>query len=69
MKTAWWFSEKFYLLLIKIGCKAQEARDVLPLGIKTELIQSAFESNWESFVQQRSSVAAHPDARHIVASL
>ena len=69
MKTAWWFSEKFYLLLIKMGCKAQEARDVLPLGIKTELIQSAFESDWESFVQQRSSNAAHPDARHIVASL
>lgn len=65
MKTAWWFSEKFYFLLIKMGCKAQEARDVLPLGVKTELIQTGFGNDWNNFFHQRTSKAAHPDARYI----
>lgn len=65
MKLAWWMIEKFYLLLIRMGCTAQEARDVLPLGVKTEMVQCGFEEDWENFWYRRCATDAHPDARYI----
>ena len=49
-----------YKCLIANGCKPQQARDVLPLATKTELIHTAFESDWEEFFKLRCSSAAHP---------
>ena len=49
-----------YKCLIANGCKPQQARDVLPLATKTELIHTAFESDWEEFFKLRCSPAAHP---------
>lgn len=53
-------AEYSYLLLLKQGWKPQQARDVLPLATKTELIHTAFESDWEEFFKLRCSLAAHP---------
>ena len=53
-------AEYNYLLLLKQGWKPQQARDVLPLATKTELIHTAFESDWEEFFKLRCSPAAHP---------
>ena len=53
-------AEYNYLLLLKQGWKPQQARDVLPLATKTELIHTAFESDWKEFFKLRCSPAAHP---------
>ena len=49
-----------YKCLIANGYKPQQARDVLPLATKTELIHTAFESDWDEFFKLRCSPAAHP---------
>ena len=53
-------SEHCYFELLAKGWKPQQARDVLPLATKTELIHTAFESDWEEFFKLRCSPAAHP---------
>lgn len=51
--------EKAYLDLIKTN-RPQFARDVLNLSTKTELIHTAFESDWKEFINLRTSYFAHP---------
>lgn len=58
-------AEDIYLQLIKNGWKPQQAREVLPLSTKTELIHTAFESDWEQFFKLRCSPAAHPMMRDL----
>ncbi len=53
-------AEANYFLLLQDGWKPQQARSVLPLDTKTELIHTAFESDWEQFFKLRCSSAAHP---------
>lgn len=58
-------SEISYLELIKLGRKPQEARQVLPLALKTEIVVTGFESDWEHFFSLRSpkygAQGVHPD--------
>jgi thymidylate synthase (FAD) len=49
--------------------KAEEARDFLPLSIKTTMIQCAFEDDWKHFLKLRCDAAAHPDARKLANKL
>lgn len=53
-------TECSYILLLQEGWKPQQARSVLPLDTKTELIHTAFEDDWEDFFYLRCSSAAHP---------
>ena len=53
-------AEASYFLLLGEGWKPQQARSVLPLDTKTELIHTAFEDDWEKFFKLRCSSAAHP---------
>lgn len=53
-------AEANYFLLLQEGWKPQQARSVLPLDTKTELIHTAFEDDWEDFFKLRCSSAAHP---------
>lgn len=67
-------SKYAYLTLLDRGCKPQEARDVLPLALKTELIMTGFKDDWEYFFRLRSSKIAetgmpHPDASILVDDL
>lgn len=62
---AWNYSEDNYMTLIKTGVKPEDARDVLPLQLKTELIMTGTESQWEQFFKLRISDHAHPDAKYI----
>lgn len=57
---SWVKAEVNYNNLINSGLKPQQARDVLPLATKTELIHTAFEDDWEEFFKLRCSPAAHP---------
>lgn len=56
-------AELNYKALLNLGRKRQEAREVLPLCVKTELVQCGFRDAWQNLVKQRDSEAAHPDAR------
>lgn len=61
-------SEKDYLDLVKIGVKPQNARGVLPLDLKTELVITGTLDQWEAFWDLRMrdiTGPAHPDAKAI----
>lgn len=57
--------ERDYLDLIKLGWTPQQARSILPLGIKSELISCGFKDSWENFFYRRCAADAHPMAREI----
>ena len=63
--TAMLNAEASYMNLIKMGCTAQEAREVLPLAVKSELISCGFEDAWKNFFYRRCAKDAHPMAREI----
>lgn len=61
-------AEYNYLKLKQLGCRAEQAREVLPLNIKTEFIQCAFTDAWDNFFKQRVegfTGPPHPDAKLI----
>lgn len=62
---SWEKSESAYIQLVNYGVKPEDARDVLPLQLKTELIMTGTESQWEQFFKLRISDHAHPDAKYI----
>ena len=58
-------TENYYLIAIKGGLKPQEAREMLPLCVATNLVQCGFNDSWDNFFNQRCDKAAHPDAQLI----
>ena len=58
-------AQNSYLSLLKIGWTPQQARSVLPLGIKSELISCGFEDAWKNFFYRRDASDAHPMAQEI----
>ena len=58
-------AENWYLNLLKEGLTPQQARSVLPLGIKSELISCGFKEAWENFFYRRDAKDAHPMAQEI----
>lgn len=58
-------AEHCYLELLQKGWTPQQARSVLPLGIKSELISCGFKEAWENFFYRRDAKDAHPMAREI----
>ena len=65
-------SEFAYMNLIRLGCKPQDARAVLPLDTNTELIHTAFTSDWKHFFNLRAlgtTGAPHPDAQQLAQPL
>ena len=57
-------SEKIYMYLIGHGYKPQQARFVLPTGIKSEICMTGFASDWRFFFDLRlfgKTGAPHPD--------
>jgi len=59
-------SELAYMTLVSHGRKPQEARVVLPLDVNTELVHTAFVSDWKHFFNLRAlgtTGAPHPDAK------
>ena len=65
-------SEKSYMNLIAAGRKPQEARVVLPLDTATELVHTAFVSDWKHFFDLRAlgtTGQPHPDAKAIALPL
>ena len=57
---AWEKAENYYMALIKSGVKAQIARDVLPIGIKTDIVVTSNITHWRHIFKLRVDKAAHP---------
>lgn len=62
-------AEKDYLDFIRQGWTPQQAREVLPLAVKSELISCGFEDAWKNFFYRRCAKDAHPMAREIANKL
>lgn len=58
-------AEDHYLSLLAKGWTPQQARSILPLCIKSELISCGFEDAWENFFKRRDAPDAHPMAQEI----
>ena len=62
-------TESDYMNLINEDLKPQEARSVLSLDTATEVMYTAYSSDWEHFISLRTAVGAHPDARILANNL
>lgn len=58
-------AEHVYTELIEKGWKPQEARTILPNSLKTELIMTGFNSDWQNFFKLRCAPNAHPQAKEL----
>ena len=58
-------AQNSYLSLLKMGWTPQQARSVLPLSVKSELISCGFEDAWRNFFLRRDAPDAHPMAQEI----
>ena len=65
-------AENYYFNLLNEGWKPQQARQVLPNAIKTELVMTGFISDWIHFFDLRAigtTGAPHPDAKALAEPL
>lgn len=61
--------ENSYSNLRMFGLKPQQARQVLPNALKTELVMTGFLSDWTHFFELRCAPSAHPDAQKLAKEL
>lgn len=65
-------AEKNYFIALNNGLKPEQARDLLPLCTKSELIMTAFTSDWKHFFELRyfgKTGKPHPDAKKLAEDL
>lgn len=69
MDSEWFYAmceaEKTYLTMTREYLTPQQAREVLPLAVKSELISCGFEDAWKNFFYRRCAKDAHPMAQEI----
>lgn len=58
-------NEEDYLKLLELGATPQEARDILPNSLKTEIIVTMNLREWRHFLKLRTSKKAHPQMREV----
>lgn len=72
-KTYWLYSmhnaEDDYKYFIELGWKPEQARDVLPNALKTEIVVTGNYREWRHFFKLRTDAAAHPHIRLLAKSL
>lgn len=62
-------SASHYRLLTELGARPEQARLVLPMSIKTELIMTANPREWRHIFKERTSSAADPEMRRLMIPL
>lgn len=62
-------AERAYLALLRGMASPQEARSVLPNGLKTEIVVTMNLREWRHFLKLRTAKAAHPQIREIAIPL
>ena len=60
-----YYSSKSYFKLLNFGWKPEEARGILPLDLKTDLVVTGTKSQWDAFFKLRCAKSAHPDIQII----
>jgi len=55
--------ESYYFDLLNYGWKPQQARQVLPNALKTELMMCGYPKDWDNFFKLRLAPNAHPSAQ------
>ena len=62
-------AEKSYMEMIANGSKPENARGVLPIDIKTEIVITTNLREWKHIFKLRTSPAAHPSMRELMIPL
>lgn len=62
-------AETYYIEGINAGMKAQEARGMLPIDIKTEIVVTANLRQWRHVLNLRTQNAAHPSMQQLMRPL
>lgn len=57
---SWIKAQDYYMRLIEAGVKAQIARDVLPIGIKADIVVTSNVRHWRHMLKLRTEKVAHP---------
>jgi thymidylate synthase ThyX len=65
----WELAENYYNFFIENGLKPEDARESLPLSIRTRLVQCGYHKAWNNFFHLRCDPAAHPNAQAIAKKL
>ena len=68
-RSAMRMAENHYLGLLHQGASPQEARNVLPNSLKTEVVMTANLREWRHFFKLRTAPAAHPQMREVAIAL
>ena len=68
-KTAMENAEKSYMEMVENGSKPENARGVLPIDIKTEIVITTNLREWKHILKLRTSPAAHPSMRELMIPL
>jgi thymidylate synthase (FAD) len=55
--------QNMYNDAIDLGCTPQQARDLLPNGVKTEIVMTTNAREWRHFLKLRTAKGAHPKMR------
>ena len=63
------YAEHYYFILLREGWKPEQARNILPLSLKTELYMCGFAEDWEKFFELRTAPNAHSQARELAIPL
>lgn len=59
------YAEDAYNRILSLGGTPQIARDVLPGGLKTELVMTANLREWDHFLNLRAAAPAHPQMKEV----
>jgi thymidylate synthase (FAD) len=65
-------AESNYMTLLEIGWKPQQARNILPLATKCDLVMTGFIDDWDHFLSLRArgtTGAPHPQAKELAEPL
>lgn len=68
-KEAMQNAEKSYMAMIENGSKPENARGVLPIDIKTEIVITTNLREWKHIFELRTSKTAHPSMRELMIPL
>ena len=62
-------NEDYYFVLLNLGWKPQQARNILSLATKCDIVMTGFVSDWKHFFELRDAGSAHPQARELAQPL
>jgi thymidylate synthase (FAD) len=73
LETWYWLqamekAEYYYLHLLELGWTPEQAREVLPNSLKTEIVMTANLREWRHIFKLRTSKRAHPQMRKLMLS-